>query len=160
MIPSNLLIPVIVSNLFALVLLLAGWFWPKTARGFFVLIFFAASIVNIVTALRNPGLYVEGYGDLALLPVYRDFIHGFFSRHTAPIVLTIAAGQLMVAILLIQKKLLFFSGTTGAVLFLLAIAPLGLGSAFPSTLVLAGAIIMVYHKIKMAEEIEETGIDF
>ena len=40
MIPSNLLIPVIVSNLFALVLLLAGWFWPKTARGFFVLIFF------------------------------------------------------------------------------------------------------------------------
>jgi hypothetical protein len=143
-------IPLIVSNLFALVLLLAAVFWPRLVRWCFAILFFAASLVNATLAIRNPGLYVEEYGSTAFLGIYRDFINGVFSANTTTFLLMIALGQMLIAIFLLRSGLLFRSGIVGACIFLVAIAPLGLGSAFPSTLIMVAALIMMaYNLIKM-----------
>jgi hypothetical protein len=87
---------------------------------------------------------VDGFGELAVLAAYRDFIHGPFRRHTAAIVLSITAGQLAVATLLASgPSPLRRLGVIGGIVFLLAIAPLGVGSAFPSTLLLAFALAVM-----------------
>jgi len=65
------------------------------------LFFMGSAFVNAVTALRRPDLYVAATRDVALLRIYRDFITGFFSRHTAPIVLLIALGQLLCGLFLV-----------------------------------------------------------
>ena len=147
---SPYFVPLIVSNLFALVLLIVAVFWPRLVRWSFAILFFAASLVNATLAIRQPELYVESYGSTALLGIYRDFINGVFSTNATPILLAIALGQLLVAVFLTRNGTLFRLGVVGACLFLVAIAPLGLGSAFPSTLIMVAAVLMMaYNLIKM-----------
>lgn len=147
---SPYFVPLIVSNLFALVLLIVAVFWPRLVRWSFAILFFAASLVNATLAIRQPELYVESYGSTALLGIYRDFINGIFSTNATPILLAIALGQLLVAVFLTRDGTLFRLGVVGACLFLVAIAPLGLGSAFPSTLIMVAAVLMMaYNLIKM-----------
>jgi hypothetical protein len=147
---SPYFVPLIVSNLFALVLLIAAIFWPRLVRWSFAILFFAAGLVNATLAIRQPELYVESYGSTALLGIYRDFINGIFSTYATSILLAIALGQLLVAVFLIRDGALFRLGVVGACLFLVAIAPLGLGSAFPSTLIMVAAVVMMaYNLIKM-----------
>lgn len=147
---SPYFVPLIVSNLFALVLLIVAVFWPRLVRWSFAILFFAASLVNATLAIRQPELYVESYGSTALLGIYRDFINGIFSTNATPILLAIALGQLLVAVFLTRNGTLFRLGVVGACLFLVAIAPLGLGSAFPSTLIMVAAVLMMaYNLIKM-----------
>ncbi len=136
MIPSEYVGPYTVSNLIAVVLLIIAWFWPYIARFAFALIFFAASIVNTIFVLRDPNSYVE-FGELAVLDVYRDFIYGFFSEYTVLIVILIAIGQFTIATFLTIGRPLLSLGVLGGVIFLLAIIPLGIGSAFPCTLIMA-----------------------
>lgn len=147
---SPFFIPLVVSNLFALILFIAAVFWPRLIRWAFAILFAAASMVNGTLAIRQPELYVESYGGTAFLGVYRDFINGIFAENTTPILLAIAVGQLLVAIFLLLNGIWFRLGVFGASLFLIAIAPLGLGSAFPSTIIMLAAVLMMaFNLIKM-----------
>lgn len=105
-------------------------------------LFAAAAVVNVVTVLRVPGAYVEGFAPWAV-PVYRSFITGPFARYELAFVSTIAVGQALVAALLLARPSLARIGAAGAVGFLLAIAPLGLGSAFPAPLTMAAAVVVM-----------------
>lgn len=134
-----------VSNLAALGLLLASWKKPAWGRLLFFLLFGWAAWFNTVTVLSTPALYT-GYGQYAFLPFYRTFINGFFAEHTAPIVLAIALGQAGVAVGMLAKGQLFRIGAFGGILFLLGIAPLGMGSAFPSPVVMAAALWMLFRR--------------
>ena len=60
--------------------------------------------------------------------------------------LPIAAGQLAIALMLIvNRRITRRIAVFGAVLFLLAIAPLGVGSAFPFSITYAaGLLVMLY----------------
>lgn len=78
---------------------------------------------------------------MAELELYRSFIHGFFSEYTQAIVLAITFGQLSVTALISCNGDLLKLGVLGGVIFFIAIAPLGIGSAFPSTLLMAIALI-------------------
>ncbi len=147
---ESYLAPLVASILFSVFLLILAAFWPRLVRTSFILLFLAGSIVNTALALRRPDVFVDYYSTTALLPPYRDFITGFFSQHTQPIVLALAIGQLLVAFLLSRRGLFFRLGAAGACIFLLAITPLGIGSAFPATLILTTAIlIMSFNLIKM-----------
>ena len=77
---SPFFIPLIVSNLFALVLLIAAVFLPRLVRWVFAILFLAAGLVNSYLAISKPEVYVESYGETAFLGIYCyfyqwDFLH-------------------------------------------------------------------------------------
>lgn len=114
--------------------------FPRPARALFVLLFLAAGTFNIYTAITNPQAYLA-YADLAVLKIYRDFINGIFAEYVTLIVIAIAICQLFIAGLLTSSGILQRAGVAGGVVFLLAISPLGVGSALPCTLLLSAALI-------------------
>jgi hypothetical protein len=81
-----------------------------------------------------------------VLGIYRDFILGFFAEHIQLLVMGVAACQALVAIGLAVGPPLARIGLVGAACFLVAIAPLGVGSGFPSTLLLAGGAILLWRR--------------
>ncbi len=125
----QVLVANVASNLVALALLLVSGRWRRVGRALFVALFLWAAQLNLRLALTNPGAYLD-YARWAAEP-YRRFILGPFARHTTPLVAAIAGGQLAVAVLVALRGAAARLGLAGAVIFLLAIAPLGRGSAFP-----------------------------
>jgi hypothetical protein len=96
----------------------------------------------------NPQAYVD-YGQHAV-GLYQKFIYGLFSSYTSLIVSLIASGQIIVGIFLFMKKNLFVLGIGGGIIFLVAISPLGIGSAFPSTLLMSASLVLLYFRYKKA----------
>ncbi len=131
--------PYLVSNLVGVALVALAFRRPKLARWGFAILFAGASIVNATLALRAPRDYVEGYARFAT-PAYKAFIEGAFSAHVTPIVLSLALGQLLVAGMLARGGRWLTRGAVAAAVFLVAISPLGVGAAFPSTLFMALAV--------------------
>ena len=140
--PPEYVVPYIGSNVFSILLSVVAALWPQVSRWVFVVMFAGAGIFNAFVAIRQPSVYVEAYGPLAVLELYRSFIYGLFNRYTTAIVLAIAAGQLLVGVLLTRRGAFFQLGVLGGIVFLVAIAPLGVGSAFPATLIMAAALFV------------------
>lgn len=111
-------------------------------RVLFVLIFTGAGFFNIYNAITDPQVY-QTYKELAVLAFYREFIDGFFSEHTQLFILIIGVGQLFIGTFLIGSGRLFSMGVIGGTIFLVAIAPLGFGSAFPATLLMVCALFII-----------------
>lgn len=142
---SSILGPYIVSNLFSIAVVVLAIKWPRLSRILFVAIFVAAGIFNAYMALSEPEAYLS-YADMAVLSSYRSFITGFFSDHTQFFVLSIAFGQLLVAVLLSGDKNFLRFGVAGGITFFLAIIPLGLGAAFPASVILAIALLLMWQR--------------
>jgi hypothetical protein len=144
--PTHLIwIAYAISNLVALVLLWACWERPAWGRLLFFLLFAWASWTNTSTVLQAPDNYI-GYAQYTFSDWYAQFIYGFFAEHTQTIVLSIAACQALIAVSMLLRGWFFRLGAVGAIVFLLAIAPLGTGSAFPCTLIMALAMWLLYRK--------------
>jgi hypothetical protein len=156
MIPREFLGPYLGFNIVSAGLVFAAFKWPRLTRVLFVLIFVAAGLFNTYTALTQPEAYLD-YGDMAVLDVYRRFIDGFFSEHTQAIVLAIALGQLSVGALLTGNVHLVRMGVAGGVIFFIAITPLGVGSAFPATLLMAVALIVMQWRLAQ-DEVKKTQV--
>jgi hypothetical protein len=130
-IPSEYLVPYLISNAIALLLLGLAFVRPTWVRWASVAIFAWAAFENSRIALTSP-LDYQTFGELTVLAFYRDFIYGWFREHTAALLIPIASGQLAIAgLLAANTRATLRLGVAGAVGFLLAIAPLGVGSAFP-----------------------------
>ena len=114
-------------------------------RIFFAVFFLWACYFNSTSAINSPEIYLT-YARLNALPVYSDFINGFFSRHITPIVLVIAFGQFLIALGLILDRTWTKLACIGGIIFGLAIAPLGVGSAFPATVSMAVAFFILLKK--------------
>ena len=93
-------------------------------------------------SINNPHDYLS-YADLTFLPLYKTFILGWFSEHIRLSVGVIATAQAFIAIALLMKGWIYKAGLIGAILFLIAIIPLGVGYAFPCTLLLAIGLVML-----------------
>jgi hypothetical protein len=139
------LIAYIISNVVALVLLYCASTWPRIGRLLFVLLFAWASWTNWGTALSTPEAYLD-YANLTFLDLYRQTIHGWFSEHIVLAVGIIATCQALIAVSMLLKGVLFKIGAAGAILFLVGIAPLGVGAAFPATLIMALAMGVLMNK--------------
>lgn len=133
------------SNVAAVLLLWACWKKPLWGRLLFFLLFAWATWFNSTTVLSTPAVYT-GYAQYTFSDGYRQFINGFFAQHTAPFVLAIAVGQAGIALSMLAKGWLFRLGTAGAMVFLLSIVPLGTGSAFPATVVMAAGMWMLWRE--------------
>jgi len=116
------------------------------ARVFLAGFFLWASYFNSTSAIHSPEIYLN-YAKLDALPVYSKFITGFFSQHITALVLIIALGQFLIAVGLILNKTWVKLACTGGIIFGLAIAPLGVGSAFPATVSMAIAFFILLKKV-------------
>ncbi len=146
MLPSEFLGPYLGSNIISAALVVAAAKWPRVTRVLFVIIFLVAGIFNAYTAITEPEAYLM-YADMAVLDVYRNFITGLFSSHTEVIVLAIALGQLGVAALLCGDNRFLKIGVVGGAIFFVAIIPLGVGSAFPASLLMAISIVLMWRRL-------------
>jgi hypothetical protein len=142
MVPAEFVVPYVIANVFALVTLVAAWRWPDAVRWVGAGVFAWAAAINTWTALTNPQVYVE-YATLTPSALYRSFILGWFREHVALMVLPIAAGQLMLAAGFASPHRMHRRlAVAGAVVFLLAIAPLGVGAGFPFSLTFGAALLL------------------
>lgn len=143
---SEYWIPLLISNAMALVLLALSWYIPKGARYVWALVFTAASVANFVTSVNHPMAYVTGYAPLAVFGFLRSFIEGWFAQHVQWCVMAIALTQFLISAGFIWGGWARRVAAGVAITFLLGISLLGLGSAFPAPLIMAGAIgVMTYR---------------
>lgn len=107
-------------------------------------LFIYAAGTNLRIALTTPQDYLA-FADYAVLDIYRSFITGFFADHTAAVIGTIAIGQALIVFLLAMNGWPRHLGYLGAIIFLLAITPLGIGAGFPATILMALCAAEVLH---------------
>jgi len=139
------LIAYIIANAFAIILLLLAWKQPRISRALFSILFFWACYTNWHVALTKPDDYLF-YANLTFSNAYRDFIYGWFSNHILLMVGFIATCQGLIAISFLLKGWIYRIGSLGAIIFLLAIAPLGVGSGFPCTIIMATALYVLVRE--------------
>lgn len=136
----------IISNLAGLILLLVALKKPRVARILFSILFGWACWRNYTLAVMNPREYLA-YADLAA-SWYRDFINGWFSRHIGIFVSIIAVFQGMIAAGMLLNDGWVKAACAGAVIFLLSIAPLGVGAAFPFSITVSAAALIIFFRDK------------
>lgn len=137
------IVPWTVSQAVSLLLLFLSIKKPVLTRYLFAFIFVAAGFFNMITSILTPEVYLM-YANTAV-GVYRDFINGWFKDHISWFVPLIATGQVLIGIGLMYGKSWLALGCLGIIIFLLAIAPLGIGSAFPFSLTVSVAAYFVYR---------------
>jgi hypothetical protein len=141
----DLLVPALVCTVLALLLVWAAYKRPKLARALLAVLFGGAAVFNARLALTSPAAYLS-FAQLSPVAFYRDFIEGFFAAHTRTLVLLIAAGQACIAMGLAWRGTLFRVACAGGMAFGIGITPLGVGSGFPSPLILAVAFYVLMRK--------------
>ncbi|HET7116937.1 MAG TPA: hypothetical protein VFI29_10630 [Hanamia sp.] len=139
------LIPYIISNIVFVLSIVAAIKRPMWARMFLAGFFLWAAYLNSTLAIRSPGTYLT-YATLNALPIYSRFINGFFAEHITVFVVTIAVGQFLITLGLMLNKIWVKLACIGGIIFGLAIAPLGVGSAFPATVCMAIAFFILLKK--------------
>ena len=118
---------------------------PMLTRIFLAGFFLWASYFNSTSARKSPEIYLD-YAKLDALPAYSAFINGFFAQHITSFVCTIATAQLLIFIGLVLNNIWTKLSCIGGIVFGVAIAPLGVGSGFPSTISMALAFFILLIK--------------
>ena len=139
-------LPYVITHAVAFLMIFICYKWPKIGNVAWGVIFILAGIFNIFMVIKNPQAYLS-YRDHAV-DFYKFFIDGVFHSFTIFIVSLIGTGQILVGIFLLRKGKLFLLGILGGIVFLVAIAPLGIGSAFPSTLLMAFSLVLLHIRHK------------
>jgi len=94
---------------------------------------------------NNPDDYLH-YASITPFSLYADFINGWFKEHITLMVTLISIGQGLIAIGMALKGWLVRLAGIGAVVFFIAITPLGVGAAFPFTIFTSVAIYFILKK--------------
>jgi len=139
------LLPLLISNLLGILTFIAAIKKPMWSRCFLAAVFLWAACVNAGFAMHNPGIYLE-YGNLTPVPLYKDFIFGFFSQHIGPIVVDIALAQFAIFLGLVLNRVWTKLACLGGMVFGVAIAPLLIGSGFPASLFMAAAFYILLSR--------------
>jgi hypothetical protein len=126
-------------------MLWCSWKKPAAARVLYLLLFIWASWTNGKGSLYTNQFYLD-YADFTFVPFYKDFILGFFKHHITPFIFTIAVCQFFIGISMLLKGKVFKAGCWGGIVFLVSISPLGIGSTFPATLVMAVGFYLLVRK--------------
>jgi hypothetical protein len=132
----------VVSAAITVILIALVWLVPAAARRLTATGFLVAGAVNLWTAFTNPAIYVQAFGPHALAG-WREFIYGPFAAEPALFIFLIAALQILIAVLALNNSPF---GPLGAMIFLLAITPLGVAAGFPSPPVLAAAMFWLWRR--------------
>lgn len=140
--------PYVLTNIVAIAIAITAMLWPTVSRILLSTIFIGAFAFNLFAAVAYPNIYLE-FGELTPNDFYRSIILGPFSKNPQLYVVFIAICQLFIGVFILYKEKLMNLAMIGGIIFLIAISPLGFGAAFPSTLILASAlIILLFKRIK------------
>jgi hypothetical protein len=138
---DNFLIPYIASQVISIIVLYVAWKNTRLARLIFTLMFLYAGCYNMYIGFMKPDEYL-GFADTAI-PLYRDFINGWFSNFNYILIPLIATGQLAIAVGMILNDNWVRLACMGSIIFLLSIAPLMVGSAFPFSITVSAAALLI-----------------
>lgn len=133
-----------VVNIGAVLMILTAIWWPRVVRVFFFVLFVWACWFNARTLQSDPEAFLS-FANTAI-PVYANFITGWFKSHLQAVVILIAIGQGLIAAGMLLKGIWVKLAVWGTIVFLIAISPLGLGSAFPFPLLLACSAVFILIK--------------
>lgn len=134
----------IISNVVAVLILWAAIKKPRIARAMFFLLFAWACWMNYTTANETPEVYLE-YASMSI-EWYQNFILGWFSNYITEVVTAIAVAQGLLALGILLKGWWVKTSCLGIIIFLLAIAPLGVGAAFPFSVTASLAAYIIYRR--------------
>ncbi len=139
------LVPWVITNVVAILLLIAAIWKPKLSRLLFSILFGWACWINYTTANNTPEDYLN-YATLTPFEFYREFINGWFKEHVTIMVTLISIGQGMISIGMLLNKWFVRLACVGAIVFLMAIAPLGIGAGFPFSITVSIALYFILKK--------------
>lgn len=140
------LLPWFISNMVGFAILWIAIPYPVLGRKIWGFLLVVASAVNTYQMLTNQYGYIE-FGVLAIPPL-QSFIYSSFFSSPAHFVLPIALCQFLIGLILMysQTTWLLKASLTGAIFFFFGISFLGMGSAFPSSLVYASTMMICWPK--------------
>lgn len=134
-----------VVNLIAIAMTIITWRRNDWGRLLFALNFLGAAAFNWIFLVMDPEEYIY-YVEFVLLDSYRDFILGPFSENTRFFLGIITAAQILIGLGLLSRGRRLKVAALGAMIFLIAIAPLGLGAAFPATLIQSIGLFFIFRR--------------
>lgn len=120
----------------ALLFTFAAFRQPRLGRAAFAWLFGVAALVNAATALTAPELYLY-YADVAVVGWFRERSLQLFMQHAQVTMLAVALLQAAMTGGIVVGGRPARAACWAMTAFLLAVAPLGVGSGFPSTVILA-----------------------
>ena len=126
-------------------LALSSWRRPRLARTMFVLLFAGAAALTTWTAMTAPERAMVA-ADLTESPFYRAFLLGPFARRIVEWELSFACLFAFVAFGLTVRGAAARTAARAGVAVLLLLAPLGVASAFPTTLLMAGGLAALLRR--------------
>ncbi|SFW85272.1 hypothetical protein [Chitinophaga sancti] len=132
----------VISNVGAIIILLLSIWYKKAGTILVALLFLAAALINAWQAIYEPDRY-NIYELVAALPVYEYFIRDVFLIHIKLYILILMVFQLLVGLSILYNKKW---SIVVAGIYLLALAPLGAGSSFPCSVILAAACMVLFFK--------------
>jgi hypothetical protein len=144
---STYLLPYLIANIVGLLFLWAAIKKPPLARLMFALLFGWACWINYSLAHEKPEVYLA-YANAAT-KLYADFIKGWFQQHITQMVSLIAIGQGMIAIGMLLKGWWVKLACIGVIVFLIAIAPLGMYAGFPFAITVGIAAYFILKKDRL-----------
>jgi hypothetical protein len=136
---------VIVANILAIVMVWITWRSHQWGRRLFALNFIGAAFFNGIFWYIKPEEYGY-YSEFVWVDAYRNFILGPFLNNLRLFLGLFVLYQLYVGIGLLSKGWLLKSAALLGILFLIAIAPFGLGAAFPATLIQSVGLFWIYRE--------------
>jgi hypothetical protein len=136
------LVPYLISQAASLIMLIAAWKTTRWARWLFSVLFLWASATNMYVGLTDPDSYLNN-AQFAI-PLYQDFIKGWFSHYNHIIIPLIAVGQFFISIGMVLHGWWVKLACIGSIIFLLSIAPLLVGAAFPFSLTVSIASWLIF----------------
>lgn len=141
---NEFLFPYIISQIVAILILFTSIKKTRWARVLFAVLFLWAFFINMYLGFTNPDSYLDNAR--FAIPPYRNFINGWFSHYNHIIIPVIAFGQLLIAVGMLLKGWWVKWACIGSVIFLISIAPLMVASAFPFSLVVSAAALLILKK--------------
>src|SRR5678810_1015022 len=136
------LVPYLISQAASLIILIAAWKRTRWARWLFSMLFLWASATNMYIGLTDPDSYLDNAR--SAIPLYQDFINGWFSHYNHIIIPLIAVGQFFIAAGMILHSWWVKLACIGSIIFLLSISPLMVGSAFPFSITVSIAAWLIF----------------
>jgi len=136
------LVPYLISQAASLIILIAAWKRTRWARWLFSALFLWASATNMYIGLTDPDSYLDNAR--FAIPLYQDFINGWFSHYNHIIIPLIAIGQFCISIGMLLHGWWVKLACIGSIIFLLSIAPLMVGAAFPFSITVSIAAWLIF----------------
>jgi hypothetical protein len=119
-----MLTPIIVSSVFVLAVTALCLFKPNAGRIFIGLFFLVMAIaVNGSFTFTNPQAYIE-YSKGALIPLYRDLAVSAVALSPTVFGLLLMSFEIVMGLLILNKRKSVKIGLIGTIFFLIGIAPL------------------------------------